>query len=354
MSSRVSFSVYEVGGLATNLVASDFEVYKNGVLDASLVVTPNNDGTYYFTISESAKYRLKIKASWQDEYYDIYLVTDDNLVQGDADDSSLEFSSDLHIKDLGVSTAKIAAEAVTTAKIAADAIDGTKIADDSVDSEHLVADSIDNEHVNWGTGGGNINSESLPIKDAGGYFTGTQTEQALQALGTALGIADNSFDFSSSTYLTTISTVAAALLKLDRLIGGAGPSNYRTIIDEMKAAAAAAAQTPGAYTAWQETGAAYVEKIKVYFYKRPSDNTVSFTFEAQWDTNTSVIKIVAGGQTTELDLSGQSESIWVENTITVDITGVSTGLAAVVISMKAAAGGTNQMRYPVVSIESST
>ena len=41
-----------------------------------------------------------------------------------------------------VNTAAIKDLNVTRAKIAADAIDGTKLADDSIDSEHIVADSL--------------------------------------------------------------------------------------------------------------------------------------------------------------------------------------------------------------------
>jgi len=217
MSSRTSFSVYEVGGLATDLVASDFEVYKAGVLDTSIAVIPNNDGTYYFEIEETAKYRIKVKGTWQDEYYDIYLVSDDNLVQGDVDDSTLEYDSNLHIKALGVGTAQLAALSVTTAKIAADAIDGTKIADDSLDSEHYVADSIDDEHINWGTAVNQVSGSDLPIADSGGYYPTNQVEAALQQIGLKLGLADGALDFSTTNFIASLSSVQAALLKLDQV-----------------------------------------------------------------------------------------------------------------------------------------
>ena len=71
MSSRVSFAVNDVNGLKTDLVASNFTIFKDGVLDATLVVTPNNDGTYYYEITESAKYTVKILTTAQDEMTDI-------------------------------------------------------------------------------------------------------------------------------------------------------------------------------------------------------------------------------------------------------------------------------------------
>tara|TARA_Y100001938_G_scaffold149377_1_gene235959 strand:- start:195 stop:1553 length:1359 start_codon:yes stop_codon:yes gene_type:complete len=61
------------------------------------------------------------------------------------DDTTIETDSDtLRIKDLGVSTAKLAADAVTGAKIADDAIDSEHIAADSIDSEHYAPGSVDN------------------------------------------------------------------------------------------------------------------------------------------------------------------------------------------------------------------
>jgi hypothetical protein len=54
------------------------------------------------------------------------------------DDSTTELADDqVRVKDLGI----------TTAKLAADAVDGTKIADDSIDSEHYVDGSIDTAHI---------------------------------------------------------------------------------------------------------------------------------------------------------------------------------------------------------------
>lgn len=54
------------------------------------------------------------------------------------DDSTVEINSDaVRVKDLGI----------TTAKLAADAVDGTKLADDAVNSEHYTDGSIDTAHL---------------------------------------------------------------------------------------------------------------------------------------------------------------------------------------------------------------
>ena len=52
-----------------------------------------------------------------------------------------------HLAAGGIDTEHLGALQVTTAKIAADAIDGTKLADDAVDSEHYTDGSIDNAHI---------------------------------------------------------------------------------------------------------------------------------------------------------------------------------------------------------------
>ncbi len=59
-------------------------------------------------------------------------------VRTDAVGLEVDGSNNLRLKDLGVSTAKLAA----------DAVDGTKIADESIDSEHFVDGSLDFEHMN--------------------------------------------------------------------------------------------------------------------------------------------------------------------------------------------------------------
>lgn len=70
-------------------------------------------------------------------------LLDTRRTAGDlSDDTTLEASGGvIQIKDSGVTTDKLAAEAVT----------GAKLADDSVDSEHLVSGSINTEHYAYGS-----------------------------------------------------------------------------------------------------------------------------------------------------------------------------------------------------------
>lgn len=80
-----------------------------------------------------------------------------NTFSVNVDDSTIETSGgSLQVKNLGIDTAQLAADAVDGTKVsdnaidtehlAADAVDGTKIADNSIDSEHIAAGAIDNEH----------------------------------------------------------------------------------------------------------------------------------------------------------------------------------------------------------------
>ena len=64
------------------------------------------------------------------------------------DDSTIELSSDaVRIKNLGVTTAKLAADAVTGAKIADDTINSEHYVDGSIDLAHLAADSVDGTKI---------------------------------------------------------------------------------------------------------------------------------------------------------------------------------------------------------------
>ena len=71
-------------------------------------------------------------------------VTDSNVFASTSANGLASFSSDNFAVSSGVVTIKNGG--VVTAEIAADAITGAKIADDAVDSEHLAAGSIDTEH----------------------------------------------------------------------------------------------------------------------------------------------------------------------------------------------------------------
>ena len=64
------------------------------------------------------------------------------------DDSTIELSSDaVRVKDLGITTAKLAADAVTSAKIGDDQIDSEHYVDGSIDLAHLAADSVDGTKI---------------------------------------------------------------------------------------------------------------------------------------------------------------------------------------------------------------
>ena len=64
------------------------------------------------------------------------------------DGSTIELSSDaVRVKDLGITTAKIAADAVTGAKIADDSINSEHYVNGSIDLAHLAADSVDGSKI---------------------------------------------------------------------------------------------------------------------------------------------------------------------------------------------------------------
>jgi len=68
------------------------------------------------------------------------------------DDSTIELSATdgsgaVRVKNLGIDTAQLAADAVDGTKIEDDAVDSEHIADDAVDSEHIADGAIDTAHI---------------------------------------------------------------------------------------------------------------------------------------------------------------------------------------------------------------
>lgn len=49
------------------------------------------------------------------------------------------------------------------------------------------ADVIKDNHIDWGTGANQVSAVDIQISDAGGYFTGTEVETALQEIGVSIG-----------------------------------------------------------------------------------------------------------------------------------------------------------------------
>ncbi|TDI97036.1 MAG: hypothetical protein E2O29_02020 [Deltaproteobacteria bacterium] len=77
------------------------------------------------------------------------LLKSGNTLSVRVDDSTIEISADiLNVKDLGIDTAQLAADAVTGAKIADDQIDSEHYVADSIDAEHYAPDSVDKDAIN--------------------------------------------------------------------------------------------------------------------------------------------------------------------------------------------------------------
>lgn len=104
-----------------------------------------------------------------------------NTLDVNVDDTGIEINADtLRLKDSGV----------TTAKINADAVDGTKIADDAVDSEHIAAGALDEEHLSLEVQGRMaevvMDDGSLPTTTSEkGFVDGSGNEGLVEAQGSA-------------------------------------------------------------------------------------------------------------------------------------------------------------------------
>jgi len=75
------------------------------------------------------------------------VVAGDGLIGGASDgDATLNVNADNSTVEVVADTVRVKDLGITTAKLAADAVNGTKIADDSINSEHYVDGSIDTAH----------------------------------------------------------------------------------------------------------------------------------------------------------------------------------------------------------------
>ena len=108
--------------------------FKPTVTDTAAAVA---DDSFYFQDADGEMKRESM-ADYATAIAGDGLAASSGVLAVGVDDSSIETDSDaLRVKDLGI----------TRAKLAADAVDGTKLADDAVDSEHIADGSIDLAHM---------------------------------------------------------------------------------------------------------------------------------------------------------------------------------------------------------------
>ncbi len=109
------------------------------------------------------------------------------------DDSTIEINSDAaRVKDLGITTAKLAADAVT----------GAKIADDAVDSEHYTDGSIDTAHI------------------ADNNITQAKLENRYKEVTTSTATGNQNLDASAAATFRLTGNVATATLTIQNMKKG--------------------------------------------------------------------------------------------------------------------------------------
>ncbi len=117
-----------------------------------------------------------------------------------------------HYTDGSIDTAHIADLQVTTAKIAADAVTGAKITDDTINSEHYAAGSIDNEHLaNDAVGADELASDAVVDASVASGANIAVSKTALVA-GTGITLSTNTLNVDAAQ--TGITSLLAADIKI--------------------------------------------------------------------------------------------------------------------------------------------
>lgn len=262
MSVRYAVTVQDSAGNA--LIGRTVTLHNSGNANVLGTFTDNGDGTYYITVSASAKYDVRINGVLQDEMTGIYIPADDlpnntalsakadkvsgavsgnlaglnssgNLIDSGYDPT--DFLGQVDIIDTLVSTSAVDALSANQGRVLKGLVDA--------DSAALLA------HQNANGSGGSAtpatnkvhNAAAIVIADAGARLSATDVEAALQELAGAgrsgetiksLATLIGSMGLSSGEFIKDAGNITDALLMLNNqlydlyLRGGDLNQSYRS------------------------------------------------------------------------------------------------------------------------------
>lgn len=346
MASRVSFPILkeDISGnftLDKNVDVNDITIKKNGVLmDPQPTIYNNGDGTYYFEISESAKYTALLNGIEQDELKDVYICSDDNLTDENIEETPAkgkiqkDGEGDLYVYTDGSS----------------------EILDESDVIDNLT--STDTDKPLSANQGKHLEDNKIEISDIIDNLTSTDTNKPLSAKQGKVLKDAQTLNFANEHFIDDTKTISQNIEKLDEAIyvsqgeNGGGQLSYRTIYAPvLEADATKDSEIPSQLQFWVDGGISKI-KVSTYFNKRTTDirlrvRALVWTEDIDSYAQMSVIfnGVTYGGTLMNNESAEQDE-------IVIDFSAIENGLQKVDVKLSSTGSYDAYMKNVVIDVES--
>lgn len=268
MSSKITFPIFKEQSDGTMILDKDIDVStltaeKDGGAHSTTFVN-NGDGTYYFTITESGKYTVKLNGQTQQEFQDVYASAEDSLTENHLKTTAtkgyieLDGSDELKVKDGETmllesdiedsltSTSITEPLSANQGKVLKTAVDAKEAADATILKEADLNSSI-------ATGGATKGVQAKALKDE----------------------LDKSY--ANPSFISNNNSTAQNIDALDKAVAavsaGSGANKYRMLFCENEVAANGSTDA-SALSTWTISSGNTLDLIRVSFTRKADESTL--------------------------------------------------------------------------------